>query len=153
MKRVVTLDPDYVPWQAPLVKLRRKRLSKAQRFMLIALLGVLGFGGWRFTRATPAPTHTPVVVPTMGVTEAELSPLATPSPAVCPAATGQAGSLTLQYGCAATRFPCRQYTLAAQGRLAAHAGETAAGPVVVIPPELDVVRLICDDTELVFDVP
>ena len=152
VKRVVTLDPDYVPWQAPLVKLRKRRLSQGQRFMLIAVLVALGFGGWRFTRATPAqPITTPT--PVGAVIEAELSPLATPSPVVCPVATGQAGCLTVQYGCAATRFPCRQYALPAQGSLAAQQGETAAGPVVIIPSNMAVARVTCDGEELLFNVP
>jgi hypothetical protein len=129
MKSIITLDPEYIPWEPgnPVVRLRRKK-NKA----LLAILGigffVMVFGGGLFfaqqnsALGTPAPDLVAAPVPT-----ARPTPVAQPTPALL--AQGQPGKLAVIRGLVVSFFPCATYSVRA-GETVIGAGDTASGPII-----------------------
>jgi hypothetical protein len=144
MRRVVSLDPDYVPWEHKVVRLRKK---KAPAIVLLLVVVALGFGVYQkesAKRRNSAPHRDVMVVEATPTVAPTATPLVIKTPCE---PTGRPGSLTLAYneGCSVMRMACDTYQAAGKS------GTTEAGPVVVI--EGDEARFVCDGTEMEFVVP
>lgn len=146
MRRDISLDPDYVPYELKLVKLRSKRKRRPWWLIIVLVVVALGFGVYQkeSTRARANATMATLVVmstPTPGPGTNAIT--ATP----CPVPVGESGKLTLAYhdGCASTRIACHTYMIGTR------IGTTGSAPVV--PIEGDVITLMCDDTQIEFVIP
>jgi hypothetical protein len=138
MKTVITLDPEYIPWEPgnPVVRLRRKRNKT-----LAAVLGI-GFavvicGGMAYLgsqqKAITEPPHDLAAAP---VPTAMATPGAIPTPALI--TRGQPGRLAVMRGNVVSFFPCETYMIRA-GETIVETGDTENGPVVDVTGHEEVV--------------
>ena len=127
---VISLDPEYVPWENTddsIVRLRRKKrpgVAIAFTILVPVLIAAAVFilPKLQQTDSTPAPQPTEVAV-----AHAQ-SPIATPTHDLF---AGRAGSLGLRFGDNSITFlPCSIYTATVAGQI--FAGDTTAGPVIEI---------------------
>jgi len=123
MKTVVTLDPEYIPWESdkPIVRLRRRHNKKLQALASFGGLALL-IGGALLASSLnkPAKPVTPLVV--------TVTPVVTPE--VTPTPAGRPGYLTIVRDNVTSFFPTKTYTIYDEQTTILSSGDTDAGPVV-----------------------
>jgi hypothetical protein len=143
MKTVITLDPEYIPWEpgAPVVKLRRKRHKTLQVVLpLLAFVllcgGVALFGGAQGKTPPVAPVADVTPVPTAAGT-----PVALPTPALL--TRGQPGRVAVIRGNSVSFFTCATFVVRA-GETVLAQGETGDGPIVDVSEQQQGVSVECE---------
>jgi hypothetical protein len=142
---VISLDPEYVPWENTddsIVRLRRKKrpgVAIAFALLVPVVIAAAVFALphlQQTTDSTPPPTVEEVA-------DGQPTPAATVPPTPTPDLfAGRAGSLGLRFGDASiTFFPCNTYTVTL-GAAPPQRGDTHAGPVVLV--ERYPVEVWCD---------
>lgn len=129
MKTVITLDPEYIPWEpgAPVVRLRRKRnkalaavLSIGFMFVIVGALVIVNS-----QRHTPGEPVEALVAATQPAEQA--TPVAVPTPALV--TRGQPGRLAVVRHNVVSFFVCDTFAVRS-GEALLEAGDTANGPIV-----------------------
>ena len=127
-KTVITLDPEYIPWEpgAPVVKLRRRR-NKKMAAIVSAVVGVLLCGGLGLYGYLNRPPETPVELPAL----ADVAPAVTPGHAPTPSLITQAqpGQLAIVQDNVVRFFLCASYSVMS-GETILSEGTTVEGAIV-----------------------
>lgn len=144
MKTVITLDPEYIPWEpgAPVVRLRRKRNKTLAAilgvgFCVLICGGMLFFAQQKQQAVTPpdlvdaAPV--PTALPTLGIL---------PTPALI--TQGTPGQLAIQRGNVVSFLPCTIYRVRNGDAVIVAEGDTASGPIVDVSDQQGV-RIECEN--------
>lgn len=137
---VISLDPEYIPWETEVVRLRRRKIKVGKKgvfvilavaLIAISLIVVLTVGKHsQSANATPAP----VVAPSPSPIPATFAP-----PTLAP--VGKPGALAVVRDSSLTFYPCQTFTVW-EGETIIATGETLSAPVVNITGK--VVRIACN---------
>jgi hypothetical protein len=132
-RTVITLDPEYVPWQAGAPDPVRLRRPPQPKWFFLVKVGVfiLGFFGLALFTALSrqAPGAAPQTqLPAPGVS----SPLSTadPNSQALIVYGGQAGTITLSFSTGKREFTCSAYQVAGDDGQIFAAGDTSQGPII-----------------------
>jgi len=127
MKTVITLDPEYIPWEPgnPTVRLRRKR-NKTLAAILVVVAMVFLFGGGLFMSSQNKP-GTPAALEAAPVPTAPATWAVVPTPALITRA--QPGRLAVIDGNTASFFPCGVYGVRS-GETVIATGDATDGVIV-----------------------
>lgn len=144
---VISLDPEYVPWENTddsIVRLRRKKrpgvaIAFALLVPVVIAVAVFILPELQQTDSAPPPVETVEVE----VADGQPTPDATVPPTATPDLfAGRAGSLGLRFGDQSISFfPCNQYTVTV-GAALPQRGDTRGGPVIIV--ERYPVEVWCD---------
>jgi len=142
MRTVVSLDPDFIPWEHEVVRLRRKKLPLPARLALLASLAVVVFGGLFLIVSGGVSLPIPGVSGSLPEVAEAVGSVRDPEPTALSNATGRPGRLTVQDGRTWSYWACDSYYLQVSGG-DVYTGTTETGPVIDVTGS-EILEVVCE---------